>query len=97
MTSLRQPLHFFRQIIFSQGLQQTALTVVGNMAGTALSAVALIIISRILGPSEFGQFSVGFAIVLILIKVNDVGLSAIVLKFAGQTTSVSTIKQVIGG
>ncbi|MDQ3008764.1 MAG: oligosaccharide flippase family protein [bacterium] len=65
----------------SLGLQQSVLTIVGNAFSTLFSAVALIIISRVLGPQEFGEFSVGFAIVLIVTRVNDVGLSTILLKY----------------
>lgn len=66
----------------SPGLRQSTLTIFGNMAGTALSAIALILISRLLGPEKFGEFSVGFSIVLILVKVNDLGLGTSILKYA---------------
>jgi O-antigen/teichoic acid export membrane protein len=63
------------------GVWQSLITIVGNTLATGLSAVALILISRALGPTRFGEFSVGFAIVLILNKVNDGGLNATLLKF----------------
>ncbi len=67
----------------STGLKQSLVTVVGNTFATGISAVALILISRLLGPVQFGQFSVAFAIVLILTRLNDAGLNATLLRFAG--------------
>lgn len=63
------------------GVWQSVLTIVGNTLATGLSALALILISRLLGPERFGEFSVGFAVVLILNKINDLGLNATLLKF----------------
>jgi O-antigen/teichoic acid export membrane protein len=69
------------QTLSSTGLRQSALTIVGNTAATGISAIALIIISRLLGPTQFGEFSVGFAIVLMVSRLNDAGLSATLLKY----------------
>jgi O-antigen/teichoic acid export membrane protein len=63
------------------GLWQSLITIVGNTLATGLSAIALILISRALGPTRFGEFSVGFAIIMILNKINDAGLNATLLKF----------------
>lgn len=63
------------------GLQQSLLTIVGNAFTTFFSAIALILISRWLGPTDFGEFSVGFALVLILSRVCDWGFSTILLKY----------------
>lgn len=58
-----------------KGIEQTAVTVGGNLFATGISSVALIIISRYLGPAAFGEFSVGFALAMIINKVNDLGLN----------------------
>lgn len=73
----------------SLGLQQSAVTVAGNLMAAGFSAVALILISRLLGPVEYGQFGVAMAIVLILSRINDAGINAAVLKFAGASTGNS--------
>lgn len=52
------------------------------MFGTGLSALAIILISRTLGPTAFGEFSVGLAISVILSKINDLGLSIALQKLA---------------
>lgn len=73
----------FKKISASTGIRQTLITIVGNTLATGLSALALILISRLLGPEKFGVFSVGFSVMLILQRVNDFGLNAAMLKFAG--------------
>lgn len=65
----------------SEGLKQTTVTVFGNVFATGMAAVSLILISRLLGPSQFGEFSVGISIVLILSRINDLGLNATQTKF----------------
>ncbi len=85
MMSMRKMVNTLMKLaLASSGLRQSAVTVVGNALGTGLSAIALILISRLLGPAQFGEFSVGFAIVMILNKINDAGLNATVVKFAPQ-------------
>jgi O-antigen/teichoic acid export membrane protein len=69
----------------SEGLRQTIITLFGNTLATGLSAISIILISRVLGPASFGEFSVGFSIVMILTRLSDAGLSASLLKFAGST------------
>ena len=79
---MQQLITYFRS---SRGLQQSLLVIVGNTFGTALSALALILISRSLGPAQFGEFTVGFAIVMIVTRLNDLGLSAALQRFAAST------------
>jgi O-antigen/teichoic acid export membrane protein len=69
-------------ILKSQGILQSVTMIVGNLLVTGFSALALIIISRQLGPEKFGEFSVGFSIVLILTKINEFGTNNVILKFA---------------
>ncbi|MEI6690158.1 MAG: oligosaccharide flippase family protein [bacterium] len=47
----------------------------GNIISTIISALALIIFSRFLGPAEFGVFSAGFALMQIIIRVVDMGVN----------------------
>ncbi len=64
----------------SQGLIQSLYTVFGNAVASGLSGIAMILISRKLGPSEFGEFSVGFSLILILISINSLGLNVVLLQ-----------------
>lgn len=73
--------------LLSTGLLQTTYTTIGNLLGTALSAIAVILFIRILGPVKYGEFSVGFAVVLILTRVIDLGLNTAIVKYAGEYQS----------
>jgi stage V sporulation protein B len=64
----------------SQGLWQVILVTGGNLTVTVISAAALILLSRILGPAEFGLFSVGFSLLLIISRLSDLGFNIAVQK-----------------
>src|SRR5258707_10059407 len=76
---------YIQKLHQSDGLRQSLITVVGNTLATGLSAIALILISRMLGPVQFGEFSVGFAIIMILNRLNDFGLNTTITKFASRS------------
>lgn len=86
-----QRLHTIKK---SEGFQQTVLNIVGNLVTTALSALAVILITRILGPKNFGEFSVGFSLVLIITRLNDFGLNTAITKFASAAQNNSEKKYI---
>jgi len=45
----------------------------GNVLGTIISAIALILFSRFMGPTEFGLFSAAFASMQIIVRLSDLG------------------------
>jgi O-antigen/teichoic acid export membrane protein len=45
----------------------------GNVLGTIISAIALILFSRFMGPTEFGLFSAAFAAMQIVVRLSDLG------------------------
>src|SRR3989339_1431779 len=63
------------RVFESQGFRSAGLMTIGNISSTGLSAVAMIIFSRLLGPSDFGVFSVLFSLLLILSKLGDFGVN----------------------
>lgn len=71
-------------IFSSEGLLQSVKTLFGSTFATGISAIALMVYSRVLGPEKFGEFSVGFAIVMILTRLNDVGLNNTILRFGSE-------------
>ncbi|MEN8253405.1 MAG: oligosaccharide flippase family protein [Patescibacteria group bacterium] len=83
-TIIRQMRLILKKLTSSEGVRQSGITIIGNSLATGLSAIALILISRILGPEKFGEFSVGFAIVMIITRFNDAGLSSTIFKFAAE-------------
>jgi O-antigen/teichoic acid export membrane protein len=90
VTTLKQ---LFSSAKSSQGLRQSILTIVGDFAAAGFSAIALILFSRILGPSKFGEFSVGVSIVLILVRVCDIGFTSAILKFVGEKQDKKYVRQ----
>lgn len=78
-----------KNLLFSsQGTHQSLIVIIGTLFSTGFSALALIIISRLLGPSEFGEFSVGLAISLMLNRIADMGLSYSIQRYASKSTNV---------
>jgi len=75
----------FNSLFKSPGLRKSFFNTIGNGLATSLSALSLIIISRILGPNLFGEFSVGFSLLMIFSRLTDVGLSTSIIKLVGQT------------
>jgi O-antigen/teichoic acid export membrane protein len=61
--------------IRSGGLLSILVLGSGNVVGTIISAIALIIFSRFMGPTEFGLFSAAFALMQIMIKLVDLGVN----------------------
>jgi len=77
------------KLLKSAGLRQSFFTIIGNLMGAALSAIAVILFIRILGPEKYGEFSVGFAIVLMLTRLNDFGFNPVIVRFASEAKNQS--------
>jgi O-antigen/teichoic acid export membrane protein len=56
----------------------------GNMAGAALSVITTIIISRKLGPANYGVLGVFLALVTMIVGLTDFGLSTTAIKLISQ-------------
>jgi len=67
----------------SEGLKHSALTIFSYSFASAFSALAVILISRLLGPVDFADFSVAFSLCLILNRLNDFGFSIVIQKIVG--------------
>lgn len=65
-----------RQFATSEGVRSSVLMVFGTMLAQGLSGIAIIILSRTIGPAQFGIFSTGFSLALIMGAVIDIGLTA---------------------
>lgn len=66
------------QQIKSKGLLSIAVLGSGNILGTIISAIALILFSRYMGPTEFGLFSAAFAAMQIVVRLTDLGTNTAV-------------------
>lgn len=78
----------------SKGVLQTGIILFGSVVASGLSAVSLIVITRQLGPQNFGEFSVGFAILLMLVRLNDLGMTNTVQRFAAQEKDPEKINRI---
>lgn len=67
----------------SEGLRHSALTISSYGLASGFSALAVILISRLLGPTSLADFSVAFSLSLILNRFNDFGLNTVIQKFVG--------------
>lgn len=63
------------------GVVQSLSYGLANVAGSIFSAISLIILSRALGPANFGAFSVAFSLTQIFARLADFGLSVSLQKF----------------
>jgi len=70
----------YQLFITSPAIRQSAVLTFGSTITGVISAIAIIYISRVLGPTQFGIFSVGTAIMAITAKVGDLGLSTIITR-----------------
>ncbi len=59
----------------SEGLKSAGIIAFGNLFGTTVSALAMIILSRYFGPAQFGVFSSVFALLVLSAKLADLGLN----------------------
>lgn len=89
-------MHFsLSSIRSSRGVIQTIVTLCGSLVASAFAAISLILITRHLGPEKFGEFSVGFAILLILTRLNDLGMTNTVLKYVAQESNHTQINKLL--
>ncbi|MBP7876056.1 oligosaccharide flippase family protein, partial [Candidatus Woesebacteria bacterium] len=65
-----------RLLLSSEGLRSSLLMMGGNVFAQGLSGIAIIILSRVIGPEQFGIFSTGFSLALIAASIVDLGLTA---------------------
>ncbi len=70
-------------IFNSPGLRQSLLLVGGSLFAGVFTAVALILISRHLGPVLFAEFTVGYSLMVIITKIQSLGLNVAIQKIAG--------------
>lgn len=73
-----------KKVLSSAGFQQSVVTIFGSLSASAIAAVSTIIITRQLGPEQFGIFSVGFAIAQILVRLTDLGMTNVVQRFGAR-------------
>lgn len=61
--------------------KDSAIVLIGNFLGAGLGFIATILITRTLGPAEFGLFSVALAVMGIASQISDFGISTGLTRF----------------
>lgn len=73
----------FQLIRLSAGLRQSFQLIGGSLFAGVFSAIAFIMISRHLGPTLFAEFTVGYSLMMIISKIQGLGLNVALQKIAG--------------
>lgn len=71
----------------SEGIRATGLVALGNVLSTGLGAIAMILIFRLLAPSDFGIFSAIFALMMVGAKFADFGTNIALQRTIAQPDS----------
>lgn len=70
-------------VLSSPGLRQSMILIGGSLFAGVFSAIALILISRHLGPVLFAEFTVGYSLLVIITRIQSLGLNVALQKIAG--------------
>jgi len=81
-------------LLQSSGVRQSLIVSLGNICAAGFSAVAMILITRRLGPTDFGEFSIGLSFLLLISKINDFGMTVTLQKFVGRRKDHRYINQI---
>ncbi len=69
-------------VLRSRTMRQTAFVLLGNGLSAALGFVAIVLVSRQLGPAAFGLFSAATAVLALATDLSDLGMNAGLIRFA---------------
>jgi len=53
---------------------------IGNAASTAILAIGAIIVARLLGPSDYGQYTLALVVPFLLVSLSDVGMTYAIIR-----------------
>lgn len=71
-------------LLNSEVAKQSLVSTIGNFITSGIMAVAMILLSRSLGPEKFGIFSVSISLMFVISKFADLGLNQLIPRFMGQ-------------
>lgn len=74
-------------LVLGRTARNVYLVTVGNGLNAALGLVAIVLVSRSLGPIQFGLFSLAFGVFMTASKFTDLGLNFALSRFASQNAS----------
>ncbi len=79
----------------THGIKNSLILTSGNFISSAIAALTFIITSRVLSPSEFGNFSAHLAILLLFTRITDLGLNIAIQRQIARESSASIISKII--
>ncbi len=83
--NIKQLFFKFKNLIFkSEASKQSLIITIGNFTTSGIMAVAMILLSRFLGPEKFGIFSVSISLMFVISRFTDLGLNQLIPRFMGQ-------------
>lgn len=85
----------FKRLFHSQGLRQSALLSGGNLLSTGISAISIILLSRFMGPAQFGAFSLAFALSMLTTKIFDFGYNMSLQKYLSQAKTPLDVNSLV--
>jgi len=72
----------FISLLKSNVAKNSLIVFLGNALGSAFRLIAIVIITRMLGPSQFGLFSIALAIMIVVSEFSDFGVNIGLVRFA---------------
>jgi len=79
----------------TRGIKNSLILTSGSFISSIIAALTFIITSRVLTPSEFGNFSAHLAILLLFTRVTDLGLNIAVQRQIARESSPTIISKII--
>jgi PST family polysaccharide transporter len=64
-------------------------TFANNVVGKSLTFISSLVLARLLVPREFGVFAIALVVYSLLISLNDVGISATIIRWPGDVDEVA--------
>jgi PST family polysaccharide transporter len=64
-------------------------TFANNVAGRSLTFISSLVLARLLVPREFGVFAIALVVYSLLISLNDIGISATIIRWPGDVDQVA--------
>jgi len=80
--NLKENIFEIIQLSKSKIAKDSAIVLTGNIIGAGLGFIATILITRTLGPAQFGLFSVAIAVMGITSQISDFGINSGLVRFA---------------
>ncbi len=73
-----------RQVVGTKTVRQSGITIVGTFISGTVGALTYICLARILGPLDYGVFSVSVATAAMLFSISNVGTDTGITRFVGK-------------